>query len=94
MMMMVTTTTTIIYSMLSEHYAHCTDNTSKVFTKQCYKEVRDLSQTNILGLRSLLRSDNWAEVFSETDIVKNGKITKSSSIIISVLPRLWLGKSY
>jgi hypothetical protein len=62
--------TDVINNVLSDHYAQCiTINMIVPQQTRCYKEVRNVSEANIIGLCSSLQNETWIEVYRED----NGK---------------------
>jgi hypothetical protein len=39
---------------------------------RCYKEVRDISEANLIGLSSSIQNENWIEVYREDNVKRNG----------------------
>jgi hypothetical protein len=50
----------------------CEFRHENIYKTNVNKEVRNLSEAIILGMCSLLENGKWADVFCETDVVKNG----------------------
>jgi exonuclease III len=63
--------TEVINSLLSDHYCQCiTINIKAQQQTRCYKEVRNVSKANIIGLCSSIQNETWIEVSRENDIEK------------------------
>jgi hypothetical protein len=63
--------TDAIISLLSDHYAQCiTINMTVPQQIRYYKETRNVSQANIIGLCSLIQNETWIDVFQENDMKK------------------------
>jgi hypothetical protein len=61
--------TDVITSLLSDHYTQCiTINMTIPQQIRCYKYVRNISETNIIGLCSLLQNEAWIDVFHKNGI--------------------------
>jgi hypothetical protein len=58
------------HSLLSDHYAQEMEVYMKIRTGISYKEVRDLSDDNVMGLCTLLKNKAWEDVIGETDVNK------------------------
>ena len=63
--------TDVINNVLSDHYAQCI-TINKIVPQQtrCYKEVRNVSEANIIGLCSSLQNETWIEVYREDNVKK------------------------
>ena len=60
-------------SLLSDHFAQCiTINMSVPQKTRCYKEVRNISEANIIGLCSSIQTETWIEVSRENEAEKMG----------------------
>jgi hypothetical protein len=63
--------TEVIISLLSDHYAQCiTINVKAPQQTKYYKEVRNVSEANIMGHCSSIQNETWIEVSRENDIEK------------------------
>jgi hypothetical protein len=63
--------TEVINSLLSDHYAQCINiNMRAQQQTTCYKEVRNVPETNIIDLCSSLQNEIWTEVSRKNDIEK------------------------
>jgi exonuclease III len=63
--------TDVINSLLSDHYAQCiTINMNIPQQIRCYREGRNVSEANIIGLCSSIQNETWIEVFCENDVEK------------------------
>jgi exonuclease III len=63
--------TNVLNSLLSDHYAqYITIHITVPSVKSCYKESRDLSEDNIIGLCTLIQSETWLEMLNESVIDK------------------------
>jgi hypothetical protein len=63
--------TPVINSLLSDHYAQCiTTNMTVPQQIRCHKEIRNVSEVNIIGLCSLIQNETWIDVFQENGMEK------------------------
>jgi hypothetical protein len=61
----------VINSLLSDRYAQCiTINVKAPQQTKCYKEVRNVSEANIIYLCSSIQNETWTEVSRENYIEK------------------------
>jgi hypothetical protein len=61
----------VIQSLLSDHYAQAiVINMNVTVDNTTYRDMRDLSEANLTGLCLLLKSEDWTDVFRETDVNK------------------------
>jgi hypothetical protein len=63
--------TDVINSLLSDHSAQCITIIVAVPKQtRCYKEIRNVSEHNVIGHCSLKQMGTWSEVFREIDVNK------------------------